>query len=228
MAAVGWEAPGAISGRGVRDGTCTIDLSGARLAVTSLAIGGVRIRWSGTGEFTPPRSWSFLDEDALAASGDMTMSSEHGVVRIDDDALVVSVQGGGRIVVGERVYGRTLADACVTWNPQTGCARWTAAMPSGRHHYGLGERTGLLDHTARKLTCWTTDRNEGQGPPTDELYVAVPFLLSLERDGLAHGLLLGSTWRSMFDLTDVRGEESVLEVAGGELDLFILTGPTPG
>jgi alpha-glucosidase len=40
-------------------------------------------------------------------------------------------------------------------------------------------------------------------------------------------LLIASTWRSVFDLTDVQRGESIGEVAGGDLDVLVLPGPTP-
>jgi hypothetical protein len=100
-------------------------------------------------------------------------------------------------------------------------------MPAEETYVGFGERTGLLDKRGQRLTNWCTDRWEYQGPGVDELYLAIPVYLGVAPTGRCHGVYLHNTYRSAFDLTDERGGKLIMEVEGGELDWYVLAGPTP-
>src|SRR5262245_37676181 len=52
-------------------------------------------------------------------------------------------------------------------------------------------------------------------------------MLALNRGGASYGLLLNNTYCSAFDLSREQQGEYLVEVAGGELDYYILPGPTP-
>jgi alpha-glucosidase len=100
-------------------------------------------------------------------------------------------------------------------------------MPGGVRYYGFGERTGVLEKRGRRYTCWTTDEWRHQGPTTDSLYIAIPFFLGLDEDGVAAGVFLNNTFRTAFDLTDLENETLGIEADGGELDVYVFAGPEP-
>ncbi|MBP1972075.1 glycoside hydrolase family 31 protein [Cohnella thailandensis] len=90
--------------------------------------------------------------------------------------------------------------------------------------YGFGEKSGFLDKRGERFGMWNTDVYAPHNPDTDELYVSIPFYLTL-RGGAAHGLFFFNTFRSAFDL---RGErEHSFQAEGGQLDYFVMAGPTP-
>ncbi len=97
--------------------------------------------------------------------------------------------------------------------------------PPGRHYYGLGERTGWLDHRGRRYTTWASDISPIL-PSADALYQAIPFLLEME-SGRAAGILLDESWRSVFDLAATDPEHVTVRVDGPSLDLYLVAGPTP-
>src|SRR5947207_646583 len=105
-----WATGGAIGGHTVEDGTCIVDLSGARLAVTPLAMGGARLRLATAGSFAPRRSWSFVDSSACSASSQFEVSKHGDEVTVVDETTTVSVAGGGRITVVDTEAAVTLAE----------------------------------------------------------------------------------------------------------------------
>ena len=64
--------------------------------------------------------------------------------------------------------------------------------------YGLGEKTGSLNHAGRKFERWNTDPLN-YDPGVDPIYMSIPFLVSLE-DGKATGLFFDNSYRSWVDL----------------------------
>src|SRR5690606_34732475 len=55
----------------------------------------------------------------------------------------------------------------------------------GEHFYGLGEKTGFLNHRGRRFTMWNTDVSPHL-PDTDPLYASIPLLIGF-REGRAYG-----------------------------------------
>jgi alpha-glucosidase len=216
--------PGPFRGHRVLGGSIVADFGGPRLAV-SAADGIVRLRFAADGVFTPRRSWAPADDSRLEtpiveSAYPLRLTCGSLSVRIDDGCCVL-VRSGDRALFGPH------DDEGPSWTPNGLAKRWRFAMPPG-HSYGLGERTGLLDKRGKRYTNWTTDRYEGHGPTTDELYVAVPLVIDVESDGSARGLFLNSTYRSCFDLSDVASNAASVWVEDGDIDLFVIDGPDVG
>ncbi|GIG74159.1 glycoside hydrolase family 31 protein [Planosporangium flavigriseum] len=212
--------------------TLLSNYGGPALAVTLLEPGIARIRFAPTGAFAPRRSWSPVAPDDAFDRPPATVASGDGSVEVSSDQLTVRAErDAGRVTVLDRASGQVLvsdgADGGPAWDPATGAATWTRRMPPEVHYFGLGERTDLLDKRGRRHTFWNTDRFEGTGPGTDELYKSIPFYLAMDGAGRCHGVYLNNTHRTVFDLTDERGERLAITVDGGELDQYILAGPRP-
>ncbi len=153
-------------------------------------------------------------------------------VTVVTDRLRVEIgRQGGRVRVQEREHRRVVLDdgedGGPGWDSEDGSAAWFKRMPADEHYYGFGERTGLLDKRGRRYTCWTTDEYAHQGPGTDALYQAIPFFLALDGTGRCYGVFLNNTFRTAFDFTAVRQGTWWMEVAGGELDYYLIYGPEP-
>ncbi|MBO0912468.1 MAG: alpha-glucosidase, partial [Acidobacteria bacterium] len=71
------------------------------------------------------------------------------------------------------------------------------AMPEDEHYFGLGDKTGPLDHRGLAFSMWNTDVF-GWQESTDPLYKSIPFFLAM-RNGAAYGLFLDNTYRTTFD-----------------------------
>ncbi len=201
------------------------------LAVTVLDPGLVRIRLGLDRRFAPRRSWAVTEPDsAWPGAAVEVRDGARGVVMATEELEIVLYPTGGAVDVHTRAGADVWSDGDVggpSWSSETGIACWTKRLPADRRHYGLGERTGLLEKGRRRYTCWTTDEWRQQGPTTDPLYVAIPFLFSLDPDGSACGLFLDNTHRTTVDLADVDGGALRLEVSGGVPDHYVVHGPDP-
>jgi alpha-glucosidase len=209
--------------------TLFADYGGPLLAITVLASDLIRIRLAPNGTFAPRRSWAVTPPDETYAPARFTVDDRGAEIAIVTDQLAVQLaRQGGRVTICEPAGRVVLADGPdggPAWDTTTGSAAWIKHMPADEHYYGFGERTGLLDKRGRRYTCWTTDEYMHQGPSTDALYQAIPFFLGLDGAGHSYGLFLNNTYRSVFDM---RGPEQYrIEVAGGELDYYVIYGPDP-
>lgn len=98
------------------------------------------------------------------------------------------------------------------------------SMGADDRFYGFGEKAGFLDKRGEKLSMWNTDVYAPHNPETSELYVSIPFFLTL-RGGRAFGTFLFNTFKTSFDLS---GEYAYrMHAEGGAFDTFFFAGPTP-
>jgi alpha-glucosidase len=91
----------------------------------------------------------------------------------------------------------------------SGAYQWFARRSIFRHfqaraladgHYGLGDKTGPLDHTGRRLRCLQTDALGYDAETADPLYKHAPFLIVDGDDAGATGLLYDTLSEIAFDL----------------------------
>jgi alpha-glucosidase len=161
-----------------------------------------------------------------------SVSPNAGGLSIDMGELVVAVSGqGARVTIRDQDNGRTILDDGAEGGPcwdATGTAtRWVKQMPCDEHYFGCGERTGLLDKRGRRYSFWNTDAFAHQGPQTDRLYVSVPFFMGLRSGGESYGLFLNNTFSTAFDFRDEHRGTLKIECDDGELDHYVINGPTP-
>ncbi|MFC5531410.1 glycoside hydrolase family 31 protein [Cohnella yongneupensis] len=101
-------------------------------------------------------------------------------------------------------------------------AAYRTMLPEDRF-YGFGEKAGFLDKRGEKLSMWNTDVYAPHNPETSELYVSIPFFLTL-RGGRAFGTFLFNTFKTSFDLSG--DSEYRMHADGGQLDTFVFAGPS--
>jgi alpha-glucosidase len=99
------------------------------------------------------------------------------------------------------------------------------SMPEDEHYFGLGDKTGPLDHRALAFTNWNTDIF-GWQESTDPLYKTIPFFIAM-RHGIAYGMFLDNTYRSSFDFGKESRDLYSFGADGGALDYYFFYGPTP-
>jgi alpha-glucosidase len=212
--------------------TLFADYGGPLLAVTVLEPAVIRIRLAPGGTLAPRRSWAVARPDGDYPPASFSIAQASDRVTVVTDCLHVEIaRAGGRLCIQERKSGRVVLDdgkdGGPMWDAADGSAAWIKLMPPGERYYGFGERTGLLDKRGRRYTCWTTDEYAHQGPGTDALYQAIPFFLGLDSAGHSYGLFLNNTFRSAFDFTAVQQGTWHMQIAGGELDYYVIYGPEP-
>jgi alpha-glucosidase len=214
----------------------------ARIEITALAPNVVRVRLAPDGVMLPRRPWAVDRPAEEWPETPLTLDERDEGFALDTGQVRVRVARRPLRVRFEDREGAVFAAD----DPVRGCG-WRKGepagdtakavpprpvicwktLPDGEHYYGLGERTGLLDKRGVRYTNWTTDV-WNHGPSTDAMYHAIPFVLALRPAiGLAYGLYCNTTFRSVFDLGDTDPERYSLEADGGELDYYLLYGPTP-
>ncbi|RBP02327.1 alpha-glucosidase [Roseiarcus fermentans] len=104
------------------------------------------------------------------------------------------------------------------------------ARAEGDRHYGLGDKTGPLDLTGRRLRCAMRDALGYDPERGDPLYKAWPFLIVRDGpSGVAHGLFYDNGAEGAFDLgcehDNYFGRYRTYEAEDGDLDLYLILGP---
>ena len=99
------------------------------------------------------------------------------------------------------------------------------SMPEEEHYYGLGDKTGPLDHRNLAFTMWNTDAF-GWQESTDPLYKSIPFFLAMH-GSTAYGIFLDNTYRTNFDFGKESRDFYSFGSDGGALDYYFFYGPDP-
>lgn len=83
-------------------------------------------------------------------------------------------------------------------------AKTIATLPilKGTSLYGTGENTGSLIRNGQKVTLWNTDNFKYMADNGKRLYQSHPWVLGVNRDGSAFGVIADNTWKQQIDLSD--------------------------
>ncbi len=68
--------------------------------------------------------------------------------------------------------------------------------------YGTGENTGPLLRNGKSVTLWNTDNYEYRKDEGKRLYQSHPWVLGVNSDGTAFGIIADNTWKQQIELTD--------------------------
>ncbi|MCG8350562.1 MAG: DUF4968 domain-containing protein [Chloroflexales bacterium] len=206
--------------------TLLLDCGDPQIALTVLAANIVRIRLATNGIFAPRRSWAVTPPDEHFTAPSFTIEETETTLTLRTEALAIQIERA------------TCRIACVDLDGNIFCAdetglRWgdsgvscAKRIADSEHFYGFGERTGALDKLGRCMVNWTTDPPFGHNPGTDPLYIAIPVFMAV-RPGLAYGVFFNNAWRSTFDIGAHQADVWQMEADGGEIDYYVIYGPTP-
>ncbi len=78
----------------------------------------------------------------------------------------------------------------------------TLPIGKGTSLYGTGENTGSLLRNGKKVTLWNTDNYEYKKDGGKRLYQSHPWVLGVNADGTAFGVIADNTWKQDIELTD--------------------------
>ncbi|KAG8446519.1 hypothetical protein GDO86_014104 [Hymenochirus boettgeri] len=132
----------------------------------------------------------------------------------DPFGLLIRRKANGRVLLNTTVAPLIFADQFL---------QISTSLPSS-YLYGLGEHlTSLnLDLKWKRLTFWNRDLR----PASDSnLYGSHPFYLSMEKDGLSHGVFLLNS--NAMDVILQDAPALTWRTIGGILDFYIFLGPEP-
>jgi alpha-glucosidase len=208
-----------------------LDYGGPRVAITILTERIVRVRLAPEGAFAARRSWAVAraDDEFPQASFEIEEQGQALQLRAGSFHVFIDRQQGNLSFTDAQDQLFCVDETGMQWESAASEPRRVACakrIETGEHFFGFGERTGQLDKLGREMMNWTTDPPAGQGPGTDPLYLAIPVFLAL-RPGLAYGVFFNNTWRSRFDIGASRPGVWLMEAEGGELDYYVIYGPTP-
>jgi alpha-glucosidase len=205
---------------------------GFRLQVTILEDAVVRFHYLHRAQPQPERGWIF-ELGGFTGPRSLAVEDSAAVLRLVTDTLAVEV-AAPRCAVTVRDRAGNLIwrdDAAGFATSRDGAVSLAAELAPEAHIYGLGEKTGAADRRGRHFTQWAsdpvwTDPERRYRTTTDPLYQAHPFLLLV--DGVrATGSFLANTFHTEFDVGASDPSVLALRAAGGDLDHFLLHGPSP-
>ena len=208
----------------------TVTKNGVTLEISAPRADIIRVR-AGDPNLPEDASWAVAQDvrakhvplDVSEAAGVATVSTGEASVKIDETTLAVTVYDkAGHVVLADA------KGAALQFDPdRLGQGfRLRKAMPVDAHYFGLGDKTGPLDRRNEAFTLWNTD-NFGFGVATDPLYKSIPFVLGVDEKGQSFGFFMDNTWRSTFDFGKTEPDALDINVQGGGVDYYVLTGATP-
>ena len=107
-------------------------------------------------------------------------------------------------VTEPKVTGDIPADCSIKVHFYSKGGKSIATMPiiPGTSLYGTGENTGTLLRNSNKTTLWNTDNVEYRKDNGKRLYQSHPWVMGVNKDGTAFGVIADNTWKQQIELTD--------------------------
>lgn len=194
----------------------------------------IRLRLSPAG-LGPPAGrllttgWPGADFRLEQASGLVALGTDRLSLQIVQEPWQLRMTDiSGRVVWQERVddtkhNGRTFECAPVGWTIDAADEmhmRETFALAPDEKLYGFGERFVPINQRGLQFRAWMDDAG---GVSSQRAYKNVPFFLSSQ----GYGVFINSTRTILYRLGSQSTISAMFEVAGVELDYFLIYGPSP-
>jgi len=217
---------GSVTGVASEPHAAILSMGTAKVAITAVSDQVIRVRVAPSGQFAKDFSWAVVP-GANAPSGTLTVadmgtfvlaSTPEVKVRVEKSPLRVTFLDKSDRVISED-------DPRHPMSLQGSEFRVYKSMPEDEHYFGLGDKTGPLDHRNLSFTMWNTDAF-GWQESTDPLYKSIPFFLGINATR-SYGIFLDNTWRTWFDFGKQARDAYSFGAEGGPLDYYFLYGPTP-
>jgi alpha-glucosidase len=196
-----------------------------RVSVLSPAV--VRVLYSHQDQFLERQSFAVLPNafqgespkwQVEEASNQIALNTEEVIVRISKSPMRISFVRPDHTVISE-----DLPTSPPAFNGSE--FKVWKSMPEDEHYFGLGDKSGPMDHRNLAFTMWNTDMF-GWQESTDPLYKDIPFIFAF-RNGSSFGIFLDNTYWSSFDFGKERRDAYSFGAEGGELDYYFIYGPEP-
>ncbi len=201
------------------------DCGGPKLRVAAVAPGVVRVTLAPDGAFAEESYAVVWRGEAPVAVEDLgeivAVRAQGATVMVSKDPCTLAV------LDAEGRYVCSTHEPTAEWSPSRWgghAVRFYVRLHADDRFYGLGEKALPLDRRRYRVTMWNTDAF-GYRTGTDPLYMSIPFVI-VARKGLAYGAFFDNPYRTTFDLGATSEEWWSFESEGGQLDLYIILGPT--
>ncbi len=227
----------------------TLDCGEARaLRIVALAEDIVRVTLTRGGEVRQKRSWSVpaygaadvewagrprLDDSSWPAAA-LEIEATDDAVSLATRALRLTVTLQGlRIdwaLPDGVIFARDRQTQPYFVGQKTHAFRHAMARDPADRHFGLGDKTGPLDLTGRRLRCAMRDSLGYDPERGDPLYKNWPFLIVRDAaSGVSHGIFYDNSAEGCFDLgcehDNYFGRYRAYEAEDGDLDYYLILGP---
>ncbi|WP_374589353.1 TIM-barrel domain-containing protein [Novosphingobium sp.] len=102
----------------------------------------------------------------------------------------------------------------------------------GERYFGLGERAGAMDRAGRRFRLTNLDPMGYDAAESDPLYKSIPYVLTVDNTGAAHGLFYDTTADPVFDFghehDNYHPHYRYVRAESGDLDYYVIAGPDAG
>jgi alpha-glucosidase len=226
LAGTGWYSIGNVSAVRVLPQGVELTAGTGRVQVLVLSANVARLRYAPHGTFPPEDIFAVVPNAFPNFSGLRVRQSAEAVTLTTNAMQVKIFKAPLRVVFLDpngNVISQDQPGYPVSFNGSA--FRVWKSMPEDEHYFGLGDKTGPLDHRNLAFTMWNTDAY-GWQESTDPLYKTIPFVLAM-RNGAAYGIFLDNTYRTSFDFGKQFRDSFSFGSDGGELDYYFFYGPGP-
>jgi len=225
-ASSGWQSVGNVSAIKALPAGVELVAGMTRVRVESVSPNVIRVRYAQGGTFPMAKSFAVLP-DAFPQSPKVQLQQTASEVTFNAGAVQVKIFKSPLRVVFLDSAGNVISQDQPGYPASFNHAAFRVwkAMPEDEHYFGLGDKTGPLDHRNLAFTMWNTDAF-GWQESTDPLYKSIPFWLAM-RKGSAYGFFLDNTYRSNFDFGKESRNFYSFGSDGGDLDYYFFYGPDP-
>lgn len=129
-----------------------------------------------------------------------------------------------------RAFARDRASDAYQFSERAEIIRHAMARETGDRYYGLGDKTGPLNHHGRRVRTLALDALGYDAETSDPLYKHWPFVICQDAaSGIAYGLYYDTLAPCTFDLgcehDNYHGLYRYAEIDDGDLDYYVLVGP---
>lgn len=230
-AAQAWQTIGDVSSFEKRPDGIEIRAQRVRVRISILTPTVVRVQYSLQQQFSDRLSFAVLPDAFHGETPNLQIDDSAQQLSLNTGAMVVRIEKSPLRIVFQDSSGKVIEqdqpDRPPTFNVTsegTAFKVWKT-MPEDEHYFGLGDKTGPMDHRNLAFTMWNTDQF-GWQESTDPLYKDIPFIFGL-RNAAAYGLFLDNTNRSSFDFGKEFHDAYSFGSEGGDLDYYFFYGPDP-
>ncbi len=222
--AQGWQHVGKVDSVQKRDDGVELATGRAKVRVTFVREGLVRVRLAPNGEFPADHSWAIIQSPeppivtVQEGTDTVTVSSGDVVASINKASLLVRLgDSEGNLVVADE------PSLPMAWSGER--VKVWKKMPLLENYYGLGDKQGPLNRRNRSFTMWNTDFF-GWQESDQPLYKTIPFFIGMNQ-GKAYGIFFDNAYRSNFNFGLDSQDFYSFGSEGGELDYYYFAGPDP-
>ncbi len=220
-----WHSLGDVTSVQTLDDGLELSLGRARLRVVALSPSLVRLRYAAQ-NFPPDESFAVLP-GAFSEKTKIQVKDSSEAIAIDTGTMQVRISKSPLRVAFLDQSGQVISQDDPNHPTSFNGAEFKVwkSMPIDEHYFGLGDKTGPLDHRDLAFTMWNTDMF-GWQESTDPLYKDIPFFMGV-RNGAAYGIFLDNTYRSSFDFGKESRDAYSFGADDGELNYYFFYGPDP-